>query len=54
MQEEIKDLLYSIVSGEAAESQDKLNGIMMAKAANALDQLRIDTAKTMFNQQEEE
>lgn len=53
MQEEIKDLLYSIVSGEAAESQDKLNNIMMAKAASALDQLRVDTSKTMFNKEEE-
>lgn len=54
MQEEIKDLLYSVVAGEAAESQEKLNSIMMAKTAIALDQLRLDTAKTMFNGKEQE
>lgn len=51
MEEQIRDLLDTIMSGDVAASQDKFNNIALAKASSALDDLRVDTAKTMFNQE---
>lgn len=53
MEEQIKDLLGTIVDGDVAAAQDKFNSIVLAKASVALDQLRVDTAKNFFNKEEE-
>lgn len=53
MQEQIKDLINTIISGDVAKAQDQFNSIALAKASDAIDQLRVDTAKTMFTQEEQ-
>lgn len=52
MQEQIRDLIDTIISGDVSKAQDQFNAIAMAKASDALDQLRVDTAKTMFREEE--
>lgn len=56
MENQIKDLIYSIAAGNALETEEKLNAIMSQKAAVALDDMRTNIAQSMFNkeaQQEE-
>lgn len=52
MQEQIKDLINTIVSGDVAKAQDQFKAIAMAKTSDALDQLRVDTAKSMFREEQ--
>lgn len=52
MKEEIKDLIFSITSGNAAETEDRLNSIMAQKVVSALDDFRVEVARDMFNQPE--
>ena len=52
MKEEIKDLIQSIVSGNAADSEERLNSIMAQKAVSGLDDMRMEVAKSMFTQPE--
>lgn len=54
MKDEIKNLIQSIASGNAAESEEMLNGIMAQKAVTALDDMRMEVAKSMFTQPEAE
>ncbi|MHB8123745.1 MAG: hypothetical protein ACYDG4_16530 [Desulfuromonadaceae bacterium] len=54
MQEQIKDLIYSIAQGNASDIEHNINSIMAVKATEALDDLRVDVAKNMFNQQSSE
>jgi hypothetical protein len=49
MSEQIKDLVYAIAQSNAAESENLLNSIMSQKALSALDNMRVDVAKNMFN-----
>ncbi len=51
MENQIKDLIYSIASGDAAETENKLNAIMSQKAMAALDDMRINVSNSMFSQQ---
>lgn len=51
MEEQIKDLIYSIASGDALETEQKLNSIMSQKAMVALDDMRTAVAQRMFNQE---
>ena len=50
MEEQIKDLIYSIASGNASETEDLLNNIMSHKAMTALDDMRVNVANSMFTQ----
>lgn len=50
MKDEIKDLIYSIASGNASETEDRLNSIMSTKTMAALDDMRIEVSQAMFNQ----
>ena len=52
MKAEIKDLIYSIANGNANETEEQLNSIMSNKAMAALDNMRVEVSKTMFNQKE--
>ena len=52
MKEEIKDLIFSITSGNAAETEERLNGIMSQKVISALDDFRVEVARDMFNKPE--
>jgi hypothetical protein len=54
MQEELKDLIYSMVQGNAAESQEMMNQIMSQKVGAALDDLRVNVAQSMFKEPEQE
>jgi hypothetical protein len=51
MNDQIKDLIYSIASGDAAETENKLTAIMSQKAMAALDDMRVNVASSMFSQQ---
>lgn len=50
MEEQIKDLIYSIASGDSVETENKLNAIMSQKAMAALDDMRVNVANSMFTQ----
>jgi hypothetical protein len=50
MEEQIKDLIYSIASGDAVETENKLNAIMSQKAMAALDDMRVNVSNSMFTQ----
>ena len=54
MQSEIKDLIYAIANSNANETEQQLNAIMSNKAMAALDDMRVEVSKTMFNQKEQE
>lgn len=54
MEEQIKDLIYSIASGNALETEQKLDAIMSQKAMAALDDMRVNVAKTLFKQEAEQ
>jgi len=54
MKDEIKNLIQTIASGNAAESEEMLNSIMAQKAVTALDDMRMEVAKSMFTQPEEQ
>jgi len=45
----IRDLVYSIADGNAIEIENNFNAVMAQKVSSALDDYRIDLAKTMFN-----
>lgn len=51
MNDQIKDLIYSIAAGNALETEQKLNSIMSQKATVALDNMRTSVAQSMFNQE---
>lgn len=51
MNDQIKDLIYSIAAGNALETEQKLNSIMSQKATVALDNMRTNVAQSMFNQE---
>ena len=53
MQDEIKDLIYSIAAGNAVEIESSFNHIMSAKAVEAMDDMRIEVAKNMFTTPEQ-
>jgi hypothetical protein len=53
MEEQLKDFIYSMANGEAAQSQEMLNTIMSQKVSAALDNLRVSVAQDMFNATEE-
>lgn len=49
----IRDLVYSIADGNAVEIENNFNAVMAQKVSAALDDYRVDVAKTMFNPPEE-
>lgn len=52
MNEQIKELIHSIASGSAAETQDLLGSIMTQKMSAALADMRIEVSQNMFQEQE--
>jgi hypothetical protein len=54
MNDQIKDFVYAVAQGKAAESEEILNGIMSQKTVAALDDMRVEVAKNMFNPQRNE
>jgi len=50
MKENIKELIYSIASGDAVRGEDLFNEIMASKAAAAVDDMQIAVAQSMFNE----
>lgn len=49
----IRDLVYSIIDGNAVEIENNFNAAMSQKVLSALDDYRVEVAKTMFNSPEE-
>lgn len=49
----IRDLVYAIADGNAVEIENNFNAVMAQKVSAALDDYRVDLAKTMFNPPEE-
>jgi hypothetical protein len=54
MEEQIKDLIYAIRAGDSQETEQHINALMSQKAVAAMDDMRVEVAKNMFNQQEAE
>ena len=54
MKEEIMGLINAIVSKDAVAIEDNLNSVMAQKTMAAMDDMRVEVAKTMFTQPQEE
>ena len=48
------ELINAIASGDSTATQNAFNAAMAEKISAKLDDMRIDVAKTMFNQPEEQ
>lgn len=54
MDDQIKDFIYAVAQGKAAESEELLGSIMAQKTMAALDDMRVEVAKNMFNPQRQD
>lgn len=52
MREEIRHMLDSIEAGNAVDAEDALNSIMLQKAGEVMDTMRVDVASNMFNSED--
>lgn len=48
----IRDMMNSIAGGRASEVQDKFNAIMQARAGEALNDYKVELAKSVFKNTE--
>ena len=51
-QEAIRDMMQSMAQGKASEVQDKFNAIMQARAGDALNDYKVELAKSVFKNPE--
>ena len=49
MEDQIKDFIRSVASGDASEASERLDNLMSQKTMFALNDLRTDMAQKMFN-----
>ena len=48
----IRDMMDSIITGKSSEVQDKFNAIMQARAGDALNDYKVELAKSVFKNPE--
>ena len=54
MKDEIMNLINAIETEDALVAQEQLNSIMMSKALERLNDMRIEIGSTMFNNTDEQ
>lgn len=52
MRDEIKHLIDAIEAGQAVEAEETFNNIVLQKAGDALETMRMDVASNMFKQED--